>query len=405
PYVFATEVAERSSGLKSNQQVVRYILDRTPPKVDSIQISIDKIVPSASSTISISWKATDANPIVSQVLEVKGASDTAWTKVADLSAAVRSTSFAWGNRKVENFELRIRATDIATNVGDGSARWVKQIFNAAVLTTSVQCYFCHMKIHGDVGGIDFPASVRGDSGTNFQIVGKLFGTNTIPSQLIGKSTAGEVSNYNNSGLKIFPKDNKFPVLSAADLKPKMNGSISVGSSAYGPVYEGNLVLDGTQNSIVIKGETFINGDLIIKGKYKGVGTIYAQNIFIVGDVVAEKSPFPFSENEATALTQAQPNLLDPMDASGVAVYHENCWWKAGTTPEDADLDGLRDWLATLPEFLEAFRPVFATDSLPRLYPPAEAFADVASGLLAISLSRRKNTFILWFRPETITTVK
>ncbi|RZA26169.1 MAG: hypothetical protein EOP10_04495 [Proteobacteria bacterium] len=361
-YVFATEVAERSSGLKSNQQVVRYILDRTPPKVDSIQISIDKIVPSASSTISISWKATDANPIVSQVLEVKGASDTAWTKVSDLGAAIRSTSFAWGNRKVENFELRIRATDIATNVGEGSSRWVKQIFNAAVLTTSVQCYFCHMKIHGDVGGIDFPASVRDDSGRNFQIVGKLFGTNKIPNQLIGKSTAGEISNYDNSGLKIFPKNNQFPVFSAADLKPKMNGSITVGANAYGPVHEGNLVLDGTQNPILIKGETFINGDLIIKGKYKGVGTIYAQNIYIVGDVVAERSPFPFSEVEATALQQAQESVARGDDGLYLGALNQIV---AGVVQNglNDEVDQTKQLVTDKPTWLDAVAPV-GVDWLP-----------------------------------------
>lgn len=109
--------------------------------------------------------------------------------------------------------------------------------------------------------------------------------------------------------------------------------------------------------------------------------------------------------DLTALASAKPNLLDPMDAGGVAVYHENRWWTAGETPEDAGLDGLREWLATRAEFQHAFRPVFATDSLVRHYPAAEKFAAVGSGLLAIPLSRKKNTLILWFRPETMTTVK
>lgn len=109
--------------------------------------------------------------------------------------------------------------------------------------------------------------------------------------------------------------------------------------------------------------------------------------------------------DLAALAGAKPNLLDPMDAGGVAVYHENRWWKAGETPEDSELDGLREWLAGREEFQHAFRPVLATDSLACHYPAAEKFAAVGSGLLAISLSRKKKTFILWFRPETITTVK
>lgn len=46
--------------------------------------------------------------------------------------------------------------------------------------------------------------------------------------------------------------------------------------------------------------------------------------------------------------------------------------------------------------------VFYTDSLPSIYPDAEKFKNVASGLLAIPIS--KQNYVLWFRPEVIQTV-
>lgn len=104
------------------------------------------------------------------------------------------------------------------------------------------------------------------------------------------------------------------------------------------------------------------------------------------------------------LTTASPNLLDTMDASGVAVFHGDRWWKAGKTPTDTQLDSLKDWLCARPEFTSPVRPVYVTDCLSRDFPPAAGFAAIGSGLMALSLSRQKHTFVLWFRPETIQTV-
>jgi len=59
----------------------------------------------------------------------------------------------------------------------------------------------------------------------------------------------------------------------------------------------------------------------------------------------------------------------------------------GTTPSEAELESLGKWLNERPEFASPTRPLYATDSLPRDYPPAAAFSAVASGLLAVPLSR------------------
>lgn len=313
-YSYVIQAKEKETGVLSNKQTVVYVLDTIAPKVDTIQITIDKTIPTAESTIAVIWNASDANPIASQTVEIKLASSTVWTKLASVNGTTRTYSFPWGTRPSgENFSVRVTATDGAGNVGSGNGIWVKQIFNAAVITSSTECFFCHMKIEGDVGGINFPANaaLRSDSGRDFEVIGKMYGTNLVPVLLGKHATGGTVDNYDNSGYKIFPKDEKFPILTAANLKPRMKGSVSIGTEiAFNDIYDGNLILDGSKGKpINIRGEVFIDGDLIIKGKYKGVGSIYAKNIYIVNDLTATKSPFPFATDPAAAMTQAQASVV------------------------------------------------------------------------------------------------
>ncbi len=105
-----------------------------------------------------------------------------------------------------------------------------------------------------------------------------------------------------------------------------------------------------------------------------------------------------------ALSDHQPSLLDAMEADGAALFHLDRWWCTGKTPNETQLDELADWLNGRAEFDSATRPVFVTDSLVRSYPPGAAFVDVASGVLAVRVSRMRRDLILWFRPETIQTI-
>jgi two-component system, chemotaxis family, sensor kinase Cph1 len=105
------------------------------------------------------------------------------------------------------------------------------------------------------------------------------------------------------------------------------------------------------------------------------------------------------------LIGGKPNLLDAMDASGVALYHRNRWWCVGNTPATNDLDALGEWLKGHFSEDSSARSVYATDSLSVDYPPASTFRAAASGLLAVPLSRNAKHLLLWFRPETIQTVQ
>ncbi|MDB5891505.1 MAG: multi-sensor signal transduction histidine kinase [Polaromonas sp.] len=110
------------------------------------------------------------------------------------------------------------------------------------------------------------------------------------------------------------------------------------------------------------------------------------------------------ESDLLALSDLQPSLLDAMDAEGAALYHLDCWWCAGKTPNEQQLDALAGWLLERPEFSSLTRPVFATDALSTLYPPGVEFVDCASGVIAVCVSRVRRDMIMWFRPETIQTV-
>lgn len=110
------------------------------------------------------------------------------------------------------------------------------------------------------------------------------------------------------------------------------------------------------------------------------------------------------EGGLAAMTDGKPALLDGLAAGGAALYHREQWWRVGKTPTEAQLDGLGEWLIGRPEFESSSHPLYFTDTLSRDYAPAADFAEVASGLLAVSLSRGHRNLLLWFRPESIQTV-
>jgi PAS domain S-box-containing protein len=93
------------------------------------------------------------------------------------------------------------------------------------------------------------------------------------------------------------------------------------------------------------------------------------------------------------------NLLDLCKAQGAVICSDENLNIIGKTPDLEDLNNLMAWVEK-----QINDDIFVTDSLPKLYPPAEQFKDVASGLLALCISKNPKYYILWFRPEVIQTV-
>ncbi|BAZ02448.1 multi-sensor signal transduction histidine kinase [Tolypothrix tenuis PCC 7101] len=122
---------------------------------------------------------------------------------------------------------------------------------------------------------------------------------------------------------------------------------------------------------------------------------YRMNLAYIQTVLIEY--MSQEENFIDGLVKHQPNLLNLTSAQGAAVCFGDRCTVIGQTPKEEDLNFLLQWLKN-----NVREEVFYTDSLPRIYPDAEKFKNVASGLLAIPISKRN--YVLWFRPEVIQTV-
>lgn len=102
------------------------------------------------------------------------------------------------------------------------------------------------------------------------------------------------------------------------------------------------------------------------------------------------------------LVKYSPNMLDLAAAQGAAaaIYHDNKWTIIGKTPSVEQIEELVSWLSTR----HANQGVYATNRLGKHFPPALAYKNVASGLLAVSIPKTERNYILWFRPEIATTI-
>ncbi|MFH7026171.1 MAG: ATP-binding protein [Heteroscytonema crispum UTEX LB 1556] len=104
-------------------------------------------------------------------------------------------------------------------------------------------------------------------------------------------------------------------------------------------------------------------------------------------------------NFAEGLINKEPNLLNLVNATGAVVCFEGEYFPIGNTPQKQDIQQLVEWINhTLRE------GIFYTNALSKVYPNAEKFADIASGLIALSISKSHKNYVLWFRPEVVQTV-
>ncbi|MEO0848105.1 MAG: ATP-binding protein [Cyanobacteria bacterium J06648_1] len=103
------------------------------------------------------------------------------------------------------------------------------------------------------------------------------------------------------------------------------------------------------------------------------------------------------ESLVEGLVRDESSLLDIAAASGAAICLNGAWTLVGETPEESELNFLVQWL-----YKNINEEVFCTDSLAEIYPEADSYKNVASGLVAMAISRRN--YVLWFRPEVIQTV-
>jgi chemotaxis family two-component system sensor kinase Cph1 len=100
-----------------------------------------------------------------------------------------------------------------------------------------------------------------------------------------------------------------------------------------------------------------------------------------------------------ALTQPDARLLSLVNATGAAICLGSELRLLGTTPSKAAVQALINWANS-----EIDDTLLQTTCLSQIYPPAAAFASIASGLLMLKISQVQRYWILWFRPEVLQTV-
>lgn len=94
-------------------------------------------------------------------------------------------------------------------------------------------------------------------------------------------------------------------------------------------------------------------------------------------------------------SDAVPNLMTLIPAQGAAVMARGTVSSLGQAPSESDIRELVEWLSVMNQ------PVFCTDRLSLVHPPAAKLVPAASGLLAVRISQQARDFLLWFRPEHI----
>jgi chemotaxis family two-component system sensor kinase Cph1 len=104
-----------------------------------------------------------------------------------------------------------------------------------------------------------------------------------------------------------------------------------------------------------------------------------------------------------ALEETLSHHLDEMgrmmSGDGIAIIRGRELVTNGVCPSAADIRGFAAWLLA-----RGGEPVFSTDHLLDLFPPAREFQRLGSGVLAVTLSADEPWLLLWFRVEQVETV-
>jgi chemotaxis family two-component system sensor kinase Cph1 len=108
-----------------------------------------------------------------------------------------------------------------------------------------------------------------------------------------------------------------------------------------------------------------------------------------------------AEGQGLASLAAEPALLmDLAQAQGVAVVSEDSVTCLGSCPDAATVLRLADWLTNR----GSSEGCFSTSQLSIDHPQWSTCADIASGILGITLPTPNRHCVIWFRPEVVATV-
>jgi PAS domain S-box-containing protein len=102
-----------------------------------------------------------------------------------------------------------------------------------------------------------------------------------------------------------------------------------------------------------------------------------------------------------ALFRNPRTLLQPLEATGAALFHDGEILTTGEVPATPELRELQRWV----ESEQGASPApFACSSVAKANPALESMAPMASGVLAVRLSTTRPDHLMWFRKEQLSTV-
>ncbi len=100
-----------------------------------------------------------------------------------------------------------------------------------------------------------------------------------------------------------------------------------------------------------------------------------------------------------ALFRNPHTLLQPLEATGAALFHDGEWLTSGEVPSTPELRQLLLWVDA--HYAES---PFATASVGKAVPELESLTPMASGVLAVKLSSQRPDYLMWFRKEQLHSV-
>ncbi|MCX2739077.1 ATP-binding protein [Pontibacter anaerobius] len=101
-----------------------------------------------------------------------------------------------------------------------------------------------------------------------------------------------------------------------------------------------------------------------------------------------------SPNLHEGLLEQSHTFLELSEATGVALTLGGKVYTAGIIPDKAELEKLIEWVSE-----NVSDGIFHTRELSKVYAPADAFRERASGLLVVELSKFNKEYLLYFKPE------
>ena len=100
-----------------------------------------------------------------------------------------------------------------------------------------------------------------------------------------------------------------------------------------------------------------------------------------------------------ALFRNPGTLLQPLEATGAALFHDGEIQATGEVPSTPELRGLMRWVDD-----QSGEPPFACSAIAQANPEFHSLTPMASGVLAVKLSSTRPDYLMWFRKEQLQTV-